>query len=175
TVFDNVIYGLRHRSRNGALPAGEDGDWLDLEPIGVNDRAGLAGAVLDVCRVVGLDEDLFGFGLRATIDPQAKPAIAARRPVARQLVVERFPAEGGEPAVEFFDHARFAAHASIGENVLFGHSPAPELAFERLAHHPHFLKVVAEVELERPLLELGASAAKDMVEIFKDIRPGDEF
>jgi putative ABC transport system ATP-binding protein len=175
TVFDNVIYGLRHRPRNGVPSVGDEDEWLDLEPIGVSDRAGLVAAVLEACRVVGLDEDLFGFGLRATIDPQAKPAIAARLLVARQLVVERFAAEGSEPAVEFFDHDRFAAYASIGENVLFGHSPAPELALERLAHHPHFLRVVAEVGLERPLLELGASAAKDMVEIFKDIRPGDEF
>src|SRR5207247_141962 len=83
------------------------------------------------------------------------------------------PAGGGEPAVEFFDRARFAHYASIGENVLFGYSRVPELALDRLADHPHFQRVAAEVELEGPLLALGAGVAKDMVEIFKDIRPGD--
>ena len=175
TVFENVIYGLRHRSRDGlGLPAGEGGDWLDLGAIAVTDRAGLVSAVLEACRLVGLDEDLFAFGLRATIDPQEKPAVAARLLVARRLVIERFHEEGGEPAVEFFDRARFAGYASIGENVLFGYSRVPELALDRLADHPHFQRVVAEVELEGPLLALGAGVAKDMVEIFKDIRPGDD-
>jgi ABC-type multidrug transport system fused ATPase/permease subunit len=175
TVFDNVIYGLRHRPRNGSsAPAGEDGEWLDLEAIGVADRAGLVVQVLEVCRVVGLDDDLFAFGLRATIDPKVKPEVASRLLLARRLVMERFAAEGGEPAVEFFDRARFSAYASIGENILFGHGQGSELTLENLADHPHFRQVVADVGLEASLLQVGANVAKDMVEIFKDIPAGDE-
>lgn len=179
TVFDNVIYGLRHRASRSPAPVGDgsappppgaDGDeWLNLAPLGVTDRPGLVAAVLKAARLVALDDDLFAFGLRATIDPAQKPEIAERLLVARRLVMDRFAHEGGEAAVEFFDRARFAAYASIGENILFGHSAAPELALDQLADHAHFRRVVGEVALEAPLLTLGAAVAREMVEIFKDI------
>jgi putative ABC transport system ATP-binding protein len=171
TVFDNAIYGLRHR--RGA--AGGDGEaWLDLAPLGVTDRTGLVGSVLETFRLVGLDEDLFGFGLQTTVDPAAKPELTERLLTARRLVVERFAREAGEASVEFFDRDRFSVYASIGENILFGHSADPELSLDRLGDHPHFRQVAAEVGLEAPLLELGARVAREMVEIFKDIAADNE-
>jgi ABC-type multidrug transport system fused ATPase/permease subunit len=178
TLFENLVYGLRHHPAtrsSGTGDGGRDGgsagpgDWLDLTPVGVADRAGLVAVVLETARLVGLDQDLFVFGLRATIDPEKKPEIAARLLTARRLVMERFGREGGEAAVEFFDRGRFAAYASIGENILFGQSAAPELALDRLAEHEHFRRVIAEVDLRGPLLVLGAGLAREMVEIFKDI------
>lgn len=171
TVFENAVYGLRHRPGPGA--GGVD-EWLDLTPLGVTDRAGLVAAVLETFRLVGLDDDLFGFGLRTTVDPVAKPELTARLLTARRLVIERFAGEAGEASVEFFDRERFAAYASIGENILFGHSAAPELGLDRLGEHPHFRRVAAEVGLEGPLLELGAHVAREMVEIFKDIAADNE-
>ncbi|HYL81876.1 MAG TPA: ABC transporter transmembrane domain-containing protein, partial [Candidatus Acidoferrum sp.] len=111
TVLDNLVYGLRHRPggtaepRDGGSPAGagldEPGDWLDLSLAGVSDRAGLVAAVLASAHLVALDEDLFSFGLRASIDPGKQPEIADRLLTARRLVMERFEREGGEAAVEF--------------------------------------------------------------------------
>lgn len=178
TVFDNLVYGLRHRpggtgSADGASPGGtkhdEPGEWLDLALAGVSDRAGLVAAVLACARLAALDEDLFSFGLRAGIDPAKRPEIAERLLTARRLVMERFEREGGEAAVEFFDRDRFAAYASIGENILFGHSTDAGLAMDRLATHDHFRRVIAEVGLQDSLLTLGAEVAREMVEIFKDI------
>jgi ABC-type multidrug transport system fused ATPase/permease subunit len=176
TVFENVIYGLRHRRPEGESPAGDGAqarrateDWLDLSPLEATDRAGLVAAVLDAARQVGLDDDLFSFGLRATIDPARQPELARRLLTARRLVAERFAGEGGEAAVEFFDRDRFAVYASIGENILFGHSLVPLLSLDRLAESEHFRRVIAEVDLHRPLLALGADVAREMVEIFKDI------
>ncbi|MBI4391037.1 MAG: ABC transporter ATP-binding protein/permease [candidate division NC10 bacterium] len=173
TLFENLVYGLRHPPATAATTGGGGGDgagdWLDLAAVGAADRAGLVAAVLETARLVGLDQDLFVFGLRATIDPEKKPEIAARLLTARRLVMERFGREGGEAAVEFFDRDRFAAYASIGENILFGQSAAPELALDGLAEHEHFRRVIAEVDLRGPLLALGAGLAREMVEIFKDI------
>jgi putative ABC transport system ATP-binding protein len=177
TVFENLVYGLRHRPTarafDGApaaalaVPASEE--WLDLSPLGVADRAGLIAAVLDAVRLVGLDGDLYALGLRATIDPVRQPEIAERLLTARRLVTERFAQEGGEPAVEFFDRDRFAGYASIGENILFGYSTAPGLAADLLAEHEQFRRVIVEVDLRDRLLALGAELTREMVEIFKDI------
>lgn len=181
TVFDNVIYGLRHRSRSAGVPSDDDGpaagdrdEWLDLSALGVADHAGLVTAVLETMRLVALDDDLFSLGLRARIDPARKPEIAERLLLARRLVMERFAGEGGEAAVEFFDRGRFSTYASIGENILFGHSGDHGLSLDRLATHPHFREVIAAVDLAAPLLALGAAVAKEMVEIFKDIAADDE-
>jgi ABC-type multidrug transport system fused ATPase/permease subunit len=170
-VFDNLIYGLRHRPAGGASAANGDGrdDWLDLASVGAADRAALLALVLEVARAVGFESDLFGLGLRATIDPSRQPDLAARVLALRQLVAERFEREGGEASVEFFDRERFTVYASIGENILFGHSSVPDLALARLAASEPFRRVIAETDLGAPLLRLGADIAREMVEIFKDI------
>jgi ABC-type multidrug transport system fused ATPase/permease subunit len=177
TVLDNLLYGLRHR-RTGPEKGADLGltgdDWLDLTPLDIHDRAGLVTAALEAVRLVGLESDLFGFGLRSRVDVARHPAVTERILATRRLVAERFAGEKQETAVEFFDPARFSGYASIGENILFGHSRHAGLALEQLAQHPHFRAVVAEVGLEEPLLQLGADLARDMVEIFKDIAADNE-
>jgi putative ABC transport system ATP-binding protein len=178
SVLDNLLYGLRHHraerpASDGALGlAGED--WLDLSPLGVTDRESLVGVALEAVRLVGLDADLFAFGLRSRLDPARHPDVAERILATRRQVADRFAGEGRETAVEFFDRERFSSYASIGENILFGHSPDAGLALEHLAQHPHFRQVLGEVELEAPLIQLGADVARDMVEIFKDIAADNE-
>ncbi len=179
TVFENLVYGLRHGPPEAAGPGGdgkspvaepaEPEDWLDLTLVGATDRAGLLAAVLESARTVDLDDDLYALGLRATIDPAKKPETAERLLAARRLVMDRFQHEGGEAMVEFFDRDRFAAYASIGENILFGQSAVPELGLDQLAGHDYFRRVIGEVGLRGLLLALGADVAKEMVEIFKDI------
>ena len=179
SVLDNLLYGLRHRRAGEQLPkdasfgvAGEE--WLDLSPLDVRDRKGLVAVALEAVRFVGLEHDLFAFGLRSPIDAARHPEIAERILATRRIVADRFAGEGRETAVEFFDPDRFSAYASIGENVLFGQSSDAGLALEHLVLHPHFRAVIAEVDLEGPLGELGAAVARDMVEIFKDIAADNE-
>jgi putative ABC transport system ATP-binding protein len=176
SVLDNLLYGLRHRrvqERDAELGLGGE-DWLDLSPLEVTDRTALVAAVLETVRLVGLEDDLFAFGLRSRVDPARHPKVAERIVATRRLVAARFAGEGQETAVEFFDRDRFSSYASIGENIVFGHSSHAALALEQLVQHPHFRAVVAEVELEGPLVELGADVARDMVEIFKDIAADNE-
>ena len=178
TVLDNLLYGLRHRRDGKTAREAEFGlgneDWLDLKPLEVSDRTGLIAVALETVRLVGLEDDLFAFGLRARVDPARHPEVAERVLATRRLLAARFAGEHQETAVEFFDRARFSSYASVGENILFGHSPHASLALEHLAQHPHFRTVVAEVGLDGALVDLGADVARDMVEIFKDISADNE-
>jgi ABC-type multidrug transport system fused ATPase/permease subunit len=178
SILDNLLYGLRHRRGQELARDAELGltgeDWLDLSPLEVLDRAGLVGTVMDAVRLVGFEDDLFAFGLRTRVDPDRRPDVAERILATRGLVAERFAGEGQETAVEFFDRDRFSNYASIGENILFGHSRHAALTLDQLAEHPHFHAVIAEVELGGALVELGADVARDMVEIFKDIAGDNE-
>ena len=179
SVLDNLLYGLRHR-RVGEEQTKDVGlgvvgeDWLDLAPLEVRDRKGLVGVALEAVRLVGLEGDLFAFGLRSRVDTARHPEITERILATRRVVAERFAGEGQETAVEFFDPDRFSAYASIGENILFGHSSHAGLALEQLVQHRHFRAVISEAELDGPLVELGATLARDMVEIFKDIAADNE-
>src|SRR5262245_52909849 len=135
SVLDNLLYGLRHHrvapARETELGlSGEE--WLDLAPLEVSDRTSLVAVALETIRVVGLEDDLFAFGLRARVDPGRHPDIADRILATRRLVATRFAGEGQETAVEFFDRDRFSSYASIGENILFGHSSHAALALEHL-------------------------------------------
>ena len=178
SILDNLLYGLRHHRPNGDGEAPDLGvsgeDWLDLSPLEVSDRTALVAVALEAVRIVGLEDDLFAFGLRSRVDPARHPEIAARVLATRRLLATRFAGEAQETAVEFFDRDRFSSYASIGENILFGHSANAALALEQLVQHPHFRTVVAEAALEEPLVELGADVARDMVEIFKDIAADNE-
>jgi putative ABC transport system ATP-binding protein len=178
SILDNLLYGLRHRRGQELardLELGLTGeDWLDLSPLEVADRAGLVATVLDAVRLVGFEDDLFALGLRTRVNPDRRPDVAERILATRGLVTERFAGEGQETAVEFFDRDRFSNYASIGENILFGHSRHAVLVLDQLAEHPHFHAVIAEVELGEALVELGADVARDMVEIFKDIAGDNE-
>jgi ABC-type multidrug transport system fused ATPase/permease subunit len=176
SVLDNLLYGLRHRrvEEGDRRPEVGEDDWLDLSPLEVMDRQGLVAAALEAVRLVGLEDDLFAFGLRSRIDPARRPDMAERILATRRLVTARFAGEGEETAVEFFDRDRFSSYASIGENILFGHSSRDALDLAQLAQQPHFRAVIAEVELEGRLVELGADVARDMVEIFKDIAADNE-
>jgi putative ABC transport system ATP-binding protein len=178
SILDNLLYGLRHHraGKDGEAPdlgvSGED--WLDLSPLEVSDRTGILAVALEMVRLVGFEDDLFAFGLRSRVDETRHPELAARVLAARRLVAARFASEAQDTAVEFFDRDRFSSYASIGENILFGHSPHAGLALEQLVQQPHFRSVVAETGLEEPLVELGADVARDMVEIFKDIAADNE-
>ena len=177
SILDNLLYGLRHHRTGEEEPPDlglSSEDWLDLSPLGVSDRVGLVAVALETVRLVGLENDLFAFGLRSRVDAARHPEIAAKVVATRRLVATRFSGEAQETAVEFFDRDRFSSYATIGENILFGHSAHASLALDQLAQQPHFLAVIAEAGLDGSLVELGADLARDMVEIFKDIAADNE-
>src|SRR5262249_3306555 len=71
SVLDNPLYGLRHHrvetARDTELGLGGE-EWLDLAPLEVSDRTSLVAVALETVRLVGLEDDLFAFGLRARVD-----------------------------------------------------------------------------------------------------------
>jgi ABC-type sugar transport system ATPase subunit len=155
SVLDNLLYGLRHRRGQGAEREPELGlggeDWLDLGPArGV----GPAGA-----RRGGARRGAAGgaggrpLRLRAARASRSRAAPGDRRAGPRHPPPARHAVRGEqqETAVEFFDRDRFSSYASIGENILFGHSSHSSLSLDHLAQHPHFRAVIAEVELEGAL------------------------
>lgn len=197
SVRDNLIYGLKHRPiaardyRDEERPAFDrfvreatlsgntvddiTAEWVDLHAAGVTDRAALAARVLEVLRMVEMENDVYQLGLRGTIDPAQQPELAERILRARHDFLERLKDPALSPLVEVFDAARYNDNATVAENLLFGRPIGNTFDIERLAEHPYVMHVLDLAGLTDTFLDAGRQVASTMVELFADLPPGHEF
>jgi putative ABC transport system ATP-binding protein len=197
TLRDNLLLALRHRPirpaeyddgatrrrarqleetrRAGNIDLDLHADWIDYEEAGVADPEGLAERIRTILDEIDLTADVYDFGLRGRIDPQANPELAERLLEARRALARRLEDEGITKLVETYDPARYNTNASVAENLLFGTPIGPGFEFDALADNAYVLKVLDEVGLTDDLIEAGRQVAATMTEMFADLPPGHPF
>ncbi|MFQ5775448.1 MAG: ATP-binding cassette domain-containing protein [Kiloniellaceae bacterium] len=197
SVRDNLLYGLRHRplrraasdgpaaARRAALaaeaaragnPAWDlEADWTDYAAAGAQGPEDINERIIEVLSLVDLEEDVYRFGLAGTIDAGANREIAEAVLAARAALPERLAKVDGESLVVHFDPDEYNPNATLGENLLFGTPRKPEYAPGALAQNPLMTEVLEHVRLIEPMLDMGVSIARTMVEIFADLPPGHPF
>ncbi len=191
SLRENLLYGLV-RARPvagdgtvpGAAPEGEDAGGLlppldagsiDLEAAGVEDAEGLETRILAVLRLVELEQDVYRMGLRGTIDPDARPEVAARVLEARRALAARLADPEIASLVEPFDRDRYNRNATVAENLLFGVPVAGGFDEEHLAEHPYVRSVLDRVGLTDAFVAAGLKIAETMLELFADLPPDHAF
>ncbi|MPY71159.1 MAG: ATP-binding cassette domain-containing protein [Alphaproteobacteria bacterium] len=194
---DNLYYGLKHRPLIDAVYEAEglksferhlreaeasgnstddpDADWVDYEAAGVDGAEALTGRAIEVLSMVDMENDVYQFGLRGTIDPEAEPDTAARILEARGAFLRRLDDAEIASLVEVFDPERYNDNATVAENLLFGLPVGRTFAPDRLAENPYVLEVLEIAKLDETMLEAGRHVASTMVELFADLAPGHEF
>jgi ABC-type multidrug transport system fused ATPase/permease subunit len=196
TWRDNLLYGVQHRpvcppSYSGeeslqreiwvreALAAGNApldlaADWADYASLGLADRAGLDRRIAEVVRLVGLEGDLMNAGLRAlpAAGDDAMPSVRLLR--ARRRLHETLMQAGYGESVELFHEDRFAMNATLGENFLFGRPTDETLDIDHLGSNAFVLDVLARHGLLERMVEVGRLTAEAVIEMFRDLPPGDE-
>ena len=162
SVRDNLLIGLRHRPRempdydaaakaererlveearlSGNSPNDVAADWVDYQQAGVADAAGLETRIIDVLRLVDLDQDVYLFGLRGRLDPERQPDVATRIVEARHVLAERLAENGLANLVERFDPDRYNANSTIGANLLFGTAIGPVFDGDGLGRNHYMLR-----------------------------------
>ena len=191
SIRDNLLLGLRHRpetddasddaararaveearhSGNSELDIAAD--WIDYRQAGVEHAAGLEQRLLEVVRIVGLERDLYRFGLRSRVDPQRHPDAAERLLEARWRFDQRLAAKGLVTLVERFDPEHYNVSASIAVNLLFGTPIGATFANGALAENAYVRKILDGVELTEDLVRAGHRLAGMIVELFGDLPPG---
>ncbi|MEO1191119.1 MAG: ABC transporter ATP-binding protein [Pseudomonadota bacterium] len=200
SVRENLLYGLKHaplkplegdpdperdfkvretkRAGNPVLPT--DYDWVDRSGFGSDTEESEAEALSRVIHLVGLEHDIFRFGIYGTIDPKAHPQMAENLLKARRLLNEKLEEEGLSDLVDRFDPDAYNRSATLAENLLFGTTQEASLQGAALASHPVMLEVLGQTQsggtsLQRDLQESGLSIARTMVELFADLPPGNPF
>ncbi len=176
SVRGNLVYGLRQRAapRDGDEKDG-GGDWIDYALAGVSDDAALQARMLEVLAAVALDGDVYQFGLRQCIDPDAHPTLAEAVVAARARLRERLARQGLTDLVEPFDESRYNTNANVAENLLFGTPLDARFAMANLADDAHVLHVLRATGLHDDMVEIGRKLAATMVELFADLPPDHEF
>ena len=187
-IKSNLLYGLktvaravdpggkpekkrqfREMLRTGNPPLDALEDWTDYEALGTSDAKAVLDRIIEVLEIVGLENDVYQFGLQARLDPVANPGVANRIVEARLALHQRLEQPDLSGLVERFDPAVFNRNASIAENVLFGASADPDLQPRNLPKLSHFQRVMAEEGLEKHLVAMGLSIAETMVELFSEL------
>jgi putative ABC transport system ATP-binding protein len=198
SVRDNLLIGLRHsphdppdnvrddqaraerdrRAQEARLSANSAydiaDDWIDYEQAGAADMGALEARILEVLRLVDLDEDIYQLGLRGKIDPAEKPETAARLVRARHALAERLAAGELSHLVERFAPDRYNLNSSIGANLLFGTAIGPTFEGDGLTRNKYVSGILDELHLTADLITIGEKLARSSVELFAGVHPAQQ-
>jgi len=197
SVRENLLLGLRHRphsppddnpaSQRQRARAIEEArqsgnsdldiaaDWIDYRQAGVPDAAELKARIVEVLRLVDLDEDVHLLGLRGRLDPKQAPEAAQRILEARRVLARRLEEDDIAHLVERFDPDRYNTNSPVSVNLLFGTPIGAAFEGDNLARNPYVQTVLDGVGLSHDLIEVGAQVARMMIELLAGLRPEHEF
>ncbi len=171
TLADNLLYGLKRKTSSS-----NDSDWVDMESMGITDHKELTTLMIETVRRVGLEADLFQFGLNAVIPNDFPESQKLRdRIVQAREVFSRQIKEQKPNYIEFFEPDRYLEYLTIEKNILFGETTLEEFQTSRLLYQPYFLQTIRNTGLERDLLALGLEIARELLDIFGSLKEGTSF
>ncbi len=197
SVRDNILYGLKHvpvrppeydeeerrqreqwfaeARRVGNVDFDIRADWIDYEAAGVDGPEEMSDRIIEVLRLVDLEEDIYQLGLKSAIDPATHPKLAESALRAREALRERLKDPEIAALIEPFDANAYNTNATLAENLLFGTPVGDEFDIDHLAENAYVLQVLDKLELTDDLVEMGRNVAETMVELFAGLAPGNEF
>jgi putative ABC transport system ATP-binding protein len=192
-VRGNMVYGLKHRPvrereydeagrqareaqarealRTGNSALDIDAEWIDYASAGVASAEQLEARMIELLRVVELEETIFELGLRSSADGVATDKIL----LARHRMRERLASLDIEEWVERFDPERYNRNATLAENLLFGTPVGKTFDIDNLAGNAYVRQVLRDMGLYELMLRTGHKVAETMVELFSGLPPGHEF
>ena len=194
TIRENLLMGARHVPHGDPDPdcfsdaplqradseaAGNSLDpisanWIDYQAVGA-DESRLNARLADLLRVVGLEDEVYAFGLRGSLNATSREETGQRILGARSKLRSRLEELGLDNLVEAFDAEKFNTNASVAENLLFGTPLGAQFSLDHLASEPYVRSVLDQVGLTEDFVRIGRDVAATMVELFKDLPPDHEF
>ena len=194
-VRGNMLYGLKHRpvrepqydeeakrareaqvreaKRTGNSPLDIEAEWIDYAAAGVDGPEAMEARIVELLRVVELEETIFELGLRSSADSSFE--VAEKVLAARTRMRERLASLDIEDWVERFDPERYNRNATLAENLLFGTPVGRTFDIDNLAGNAYVRQVLRDTGLYELMLRTGHKVAETMVELFSGLPPGHEF
>ena len=187
SLRDNLLYGLRWRpvvdARTAAARRAEarrtgnpaetvDEDWIDYGALGLADAADLDARLLNLLERLGMEDDVYRFGLGALSSVTHDTPTGQRMIQARAYLREHFAESGLQGLVIPFARGSYNAQASVAENLLFGLPDDPALLGPALARDRRLRVALIRANLYDDLAQMGVRIARTLTEIFRDLPPG---
>lgn len=187
SLRDNLLYGLHWRPGGHAPAAGArhaealrtgnpaetvDQDWIDYGALGLRDAADLDQRLLHLLGRLGMEDDLYRFGLGALSSVTHETEAGQRMIQARAHLREHFAEAGLEGLVIPFARGSYNAQASVAENLLFGVPDDPALLGPALARDTRLRIALLRADLYDDLAQMGVRIARTLTEIFRGLPPG---
>ena len=157
--------------KTGNPVAAYDVDWIDYKAAGLPETTMLDAAIVEVLRVVGLNDDIYRYGLLRRVDPAQHPGLAEQLLAARAAVHARMHGSGMTDLMEPFDPDRYNVNSSISDNLLFGELLGQRNGVDLLADNDYFRMLLDAEALTVPLAAIGLQIATTTLEIFADLPP----
>lgn len=191
TVFENIVYGLKHRPVSDAeyeeeeaashardvkeaVAAGTTTDdvnanWIDYQAAGTSSEEELIDRIFEIFKITDLEEDIYKLGLNGTIRKGSHSDLISRVLEARRALLERLSDPKLAGLVESFDRDHYNTNMTVAENLLFGTSTHPSFDIENLSNNEQIIKVLEQCDLIPDFLKMGRKIADVMLELFADV------
>ena len=172
-----VVYQreLMETRRAGNYDLDIDANWIDFDRAGVTDMEALIRKVRETLVDVKLEEDVRGFGLRGTLDPEEYPELCDQLIIARKRFKSRLQDLGFEGFVEPFEGEHYNTQATVAENLLFGTAIDPDFELDKLPSNAVVRQVLDEADLDDDLFAMGKEVAATTIELFGDLAADNPF
>lgn len=197
SLMDNLLYGLKHAPRSNvavneghlieleryaveARKAGNvdfvpHGDWIDYQAAGATGPDDLLHKILPTLDALQISDDIFGLGLRSSVNTEEHPTIRERIVELRHSLREHLVEKQLEDMLVPLDFDRYNIQASVGENLLFGTRSQWGADDADLIAHPYCQRILNSTGLDRDLYDMGLKIAETAVELFRDLAPQHSF
>ncbi len=151
-------------------------DWVDYDAMGISGPDEIYPKILNVLKLVEMDETVYDLAMRQMISPKERPELCKKLLDVRAELHARI---GGSPlgeVVEIWDRASYNEHATIAENLLFGTAvEKDDLTADQLVENDYLRSVLKETGLDRNMFEMGVELAETAIELFADLSPDNPF
>jgi putative ABC transport system ATP-binding protein len=194
SVMENLIYSLRHlpvsltddldavareNEKDLSVKSGNsiyriEDNWIDLSSIGLQSEQALLARIIEILRIVELDEEIYQFGLLSRVDQAQDATLAARIMQARHQLHDEFQQPGIVNLVEPFDRDLYNTNMTVAENLLFGTIYGDAFDETNISEHPVIRDVLQRADLTNDFLQAGYKIAEVMIDLFSDVESDSE-
>lgn len=150
-------------------------EWADYSYAGTRDRDAFTDRVVEVLRIVELDDHVHDLGLRSRAPSELDPRTIETFLAARNAVQNRLGEPEFEALVEPWKPDVYNGNATVAENLLFGTPRDGEEAIDEILKHPFILDLLNRTGLTVEFLIIGKRVTETVVELFADLPPGHEY
>ncbi len=166
---------LDEAARSGNTLSDPAADWIDCAAAGADGPDALTRLAIRALDAVDLEDDMFGLGLRQSIDPTRHPRLATACLVARDRLSESLADRRFRGLVESFDPQHYNSNMTLAENIMFGTPIGPAFDPEHIAENPYMRSVLDRLDLTDDLIRVGYEAARVMIDLLQGLPPDNDF